>query len=166
MSDFENITPALDTIIGQVQNAIPGRNLLIRRVNANDEYPAYLLRFQWGYKTLSLLVVAEANIKHRRREEDPDNATWLLREPTLPGVLKMTNCVVVCYGYANQGGEIAEESAGNQRKSNYRRLAYTTDISEQSDYGYDEIPHLFTEKNIRLAWEREPLEDVREGYSL
>jgi hypothetical protein len=112
-----------------------------------------------GYRRL--LVIRVDNVLYRFLYGSSDDATWYV-----PGGVDVNEFegVWVFYSPAEVKGEIWEESTGNNRRSDYIRLAHRADLVRLGNSGlYSEIPTLSTERNLRLWILGQPLIDRKDG---
>jgi len=159
-----------DTLLGQFKAAIPELEIWGDwvRIGGTDKLPIEsLVLYRPKQKEIyAILHVTEDNIKFRltNQEGGGTNATWRIQHDHEDDLLAMHEIVIVSYGVSAKGGEIWPESNGNTRKLSYRRVAYTDDITQSTEFGYDEIPTILTEHNIQLLWQGKYLED-RSDYA-
>lgn len=155
-----------DTVRGQILHVFPNAQIDATPMGGDSRHPIHMLYItpRGSRITLILLCVAKDNTKFRTPPPpEADDASWLIRDENESNLLAMSDAVLVCYGAASESGEFWNESCGATRKGSYRRLAHVGDV-EKGKYGYKEIHTTFTEKNLRLLWDRKPLED-RDDHS-
>ena len=165
------MTSLQELVSGRILEALGNRVVDVSwlLVAGDATHPVYSLKvYGIGFQSISILVVTEDNVK--LRQDKTGDATWYIRDGGYPFNLSLRDkrkllehheFVLVMYGWASLGREVAVESTGEVRCYKYRRFIETNRVENHDTIKtlYKEIPRysLFSPMNIRRAWKGESI---------